>query len=117
MMGRQLLKISRIGEHSSSLHLGQLDNLVAMKTFISTIAQVLFVLALYTQTLAHAQTKDTGSSAVSPYFTVQPHPGEKLYYLSFRTVAMSAPVLDRSLADSTGGESEIEVLRRAPLSI
>jgi hypothetical protein len=81
-----------------------------MKIFTNTLATAFLVLAFSPWTQVSAQTKSIASNAVSPYFTVQPHPGDKLYYIVFRTVALSAPGLDRSLVDSTGGESEMEVL-------
>jgi hypothetical protein len=81
-----------------------------MKTYNSTLARAVLVLALSPGTHAFCQTKPAAANAVSPYFTVQPHPGDKLYYIGFRTVAISAPGLDRSLVDSSGSEAEMEVL-------
>jgi hypothetical protein len=46
----------------------------------------------------------------SAYFTLQPHPGDVLYYIGFRTIVISAPGLDRSVVSPSGSEATFKIL-------
>lgn len=54
--------------------------------------------------------KPKHENEASAYFTVQPHPGEVLYYIGFRTIVISAPGLDRSVVSPSGSEASFKIL-------
>lgn len=79
---------------------------VAVIIFLSTFQFLL--LPLGTHSLG--QNKSGVEDATSPYFTLQPHPGDTLYYIGFRTIALSAPGLDGSVVSPSGSDANFKIL-------
>ena len=74
------------------------------------LASTFPVLLLCAGTRALGQTKPAAEDVASAYFTLQPHPGEILYYIGFRTMVISAPGLNRSVVSPTGSEAIFKIL-------
>jgi hypothetical protein len=81
-----------------------------MKTSIIILVSMLSILLFPSATHIFGQTKPATGDKASPYFTLQPHPGETLYYIGFRTVVISAPGLDHSVVSPSGSEAIFKIL-------
>jgi hypothetical protein len=81
-----------------------------MKAVIMMLASASPLLLLLAGTRAFGQIKPAPPDAPSAYFTLQPHPGEMLYYIGFRTMVISAPGLDRSVVSPSGSEASFKIL-------
>jgi hypothetical protein len=81
-----------------------------MKISAIILVSVLSILLLPSVTHTFGQTKPPAEDKASPYFTLQPHPGETLYYIGFRTVVISAPGLDHSVVSPSGSEAIFNIL-------
>src|SRR5271156_4373648 len=81
-----------------------------MKVSVIMLVSAFPVLALCGGTHAFGQTKPAAEDEASAYFTLQPHPGEILYYIGFRTMVISAPGLDRSIVDPSGSDANFKIL-------
>jgi hypothetical protein len=85
-------------------------NLKSMKAFVVMLATVSPALLLRAGTPAFGQTQPVSADEKSAYFTMQPNPGEILYYIGFRTMVISAPALDRSVVSPSGSEASFTIL-------
>jgi hypothetical protein len=79
---------------------------ISLITFVSAFSVLLFS----TGNIISGQSKPAAEDKASAYFTLQPHAGEILYYIGFRTVAISAPGLDRSVVSPSGSEASFTIL-------
>ena len=81
-----------------------------MKVSVLMLVSAFPALLLCAATHSFGQTKAAAGDGVSPYFTVQPHPGDTLYYIGFRTMVLSAPGLDHSIVDPSGSDADFKIL-------
>jgi hypothetical protein len=81
-----------------------------MKTHATVLAAAFPVLLLAAGTAAAGESEPSPGNGASPYFTLEPHPGETLYYIGFRTMVISAPGLDRSVVSPSGSEASFRIL-------
>jgi hypothetical protein len=81
-----------------------------MKISMIILASAFSVLLFSAGNIISGQTKPSAEGKASAYFTLQPHPGEILYYIGFRTVVISAPGLDRSVVSPSGSEAIFKIL-------
>lgn len=61
-------------------------------------------------TRSFGQTKRAAEAEASPYFRLQPHPGDTLYYIGFRTMVLSVPGLDHSNVSPSGNDAIFKIL-------
>jgi hypothetical protein len=81
-----------------------------MKVSVIMLVSAFLVLLLCVGTHAFGQAKPAAEPEASAYFTLQPHPGETLYYIGFRTMVISAAGLDRSVVSPSGSEASFKIL-------
>jgi hypothetical protein len=81
-----------------------------MKISMMILASAFSVLLFSTGNIISGQSKPAAEEKAPAYFTLQPHPGEILYYIGFRTVAISAPGLDHSVVSPSGSEAIFTIL-------
>jgi hypothetical protein len=81
-----------------------------VKVLVTPYASTSALVLLCAGTGAFGQTKPVSGEPASVYFTLQPHPGEDLYYIGFRTMVISAAGLDRSVVSPSGSEASFRIL-------
>jgi hypothetical protein len=81
-----------------------------MRALVTVFASSFSLLALCPGTRALCQAAPSAGNGTSAYFTLQPHAGEILYYIGFRTMVISAPGLDSSIVSSSGSEASFTIL-------
>jgi hypothetical protein len=85
-----------------------------MNAFVMVLAPTFPALLLFPGTPVLGQAKSTPADEASAYLTLQPHPGETLYYIGFRTMVISAPDLDRSVVSPSGSEASFKIVGKHP---
>jgi hypothetical protein len=81
-----------------------------MRISVIMVVSMFSILLFSPGNIVFGHSKPATDDKASAYFTVQPHPGEILYYIGFRTVVISAPGLDRSVVSPSGSEANFTIL-------